>query len=379
MYCDICSKEVGEKNCIYHCAECTYFAHIQCAISISPADTKSHQDPAGADDHPQLPTQISYLFMPDESSSNDLANSLIEKVSFLGASEVGRGLKEGRCDHNSTLLDAQTNEICDACVRPISTPYYNCSECHLVLHKSCAELPSEIQHPFHTIHRLILQKTSLFKCDACGRYCNGFSYGCHTGRCNFDLDINCAYLPTTIRHEAHEHPLNLVDDKCDEWCSCCHSDCSDLYKFRCRDCKFHLHIQCASLPKTLRHRYDRHHALILKYTPVGIKLEEYYCEICEEEMNTKLWFYYCADCNYAFHTKCLYTAADESANVKLGTIIHMRNHPHPLTLARKANYKPVCDMCHGPIVNSAIGTSVFQCKVCDFTVDFLCGRYSAIV
>lgn len=38
MYCDICSKEVREKNCIYYCADCQYFAHVHCATSILPAE-----------------------------------------------------------------------------------------------------------------------------------------------------------------------------------------------------------------------------------------------------------------------------------------------------------------------------------------------------
>ncbi|KAI8558901.1 hypothetical protein RHMOL_Rhmol04G0132400 [Rhododendron molle] len=197
FYCDICSKEVRHKNCIYYCADCTYFAHVHWATSILPPDN-SHQDPE-AEDHPPPSTQISCLSMPDESSSIDLVNSLIEKISLLGDSKVGRGLKDGHCDHNSTLLDAETNEVCDACVRPISTPYYNCGECNLILHKSCAELPSEIQYPFHTPHLHILQMTPFLTCDACSRTYTGFSYGCRG--CDFDLDIKCASLPTVGKME----------------------------------------------------------------------------------------------------------------------------------------------------------------------------------
>lgn len=88
--------------------------------------------------------------MPDESSSIDLVNSLIEKISLLGDSKVGRGLKDGRCDHNPTLLDAETNEVCDACVRPISTPYYNCRECNLILQKVVRSYP--VRYNIHSTH-----------------------------------------------------------------------------------------------------------------------------------------------------------------------------------------------------------------------------------
>ncbi|KAF7145511.1 hypothetical protein RHSIM_Rhsim04G0096500 [Rhododendron simsii] len=226
---------------------------------------------------------------------------------------------------------------------------------------SCAELPGEIQHPFHTPHPLILRKTPFLTCDACSRTCTGFSYGCRG--CDFDLDIKCASLPTSIRHEAHAHPLNLVDDECDEWCSSCHDFCN-RYKFRCRDCRFNLHIQCASLPQTLGHGYEDH-ALILKYSPVGIRREEYYCELQEEEMNTKLWFYYCADCNYAFHSKCLCAAARDFANIKLGAIINAEDHPHQLTI-QKAKYNGLkWDACRLPCKNLFC-----ECKECGFNRHF---------
>ncbi|KAF7112682.1 hypothetical protein RHSIM_RhsimUnG0204700 [Rhododendron simsii] len=230
----------------------------------------------------------------------------------------------------------------------------------------CSELPSEIQHPFHTRHPLFLRQTPFVRCGACGRafLYRLFSYGCR--RCNFDLDIKCASLPTTIRHEAHEYPLNLVDEGCDERCSSCHELCRN-YKFRCSDCKFSLHIQCASLPQTHDgHGYDDH-AQILKYSPVGIKREEYYCEICEEEMDTKLWFYYCADCNQAFHGKCLYTAADDFANIKLRAIINVKNHPHHLTIQRAKLNGLNCDACHLPCKNL-----LCECKECGFNLHFHC-------
>lgn len=215
----------------------------------------------------------------------------------------------------------------------------------------------------HITRALILQKMPFFRCDACGRYCNCFSYGCRG--CNFDLDIKCASLPTTIRHEAQE--LNLVDDKCDEWCGSCREFFANSNnKFCCEDCKFNLHIECASLPQTFRHRYDQH-PLILKYTPFGIKPEEYYCEICEEEMNTKLWFYYCADCNYAFHSKCLCTAADEFANANVRAIVKVKNHRHHLTI-QQAKYNGLnCDWCLLPCKNL-----LCECKECDFHLHLHC-------
>lgn len=290
--------------------------------------------------------------MPDKSSSVDLANRLIEQISmgfskawtdlkhfsssdqvksYFSPESIKRLTKMKQCSsvHHLILFDAQTNESCDACCRSISTPYYNCPECHLTLHKSCAKLPHAIQHPLH-IHPITLKGEGCFTCKFCScTYFGGFSF--HCDRCDLYVDIRCASYPSTIRHEAHEHLLNFQQNSnspcsacCEDWTRTrsyknwkmggCYLDYQDWRlnfqdstecTFKCRTCHFNLHPECALLPKKLRHRYDKHD-LILTYSPVGLRSDEYYCEICEGELNPKLWFYYCSDCDYAFHCKCIW-------------------------------------------------------------------------
>ncbi|KAM7500102.1 hypothetical protein LguiA_024516 [Lonicera macranthoides] len=59
--------------------------------------------------------------------------------------------------------DIQTFRRCNGCLDPISSSllggaYYSCvnNECDFFLHKLCAELPSEINHPLHPEHKLFL-------------------------------------------------------------------------------------------------------------------------------------------------------------------------------------------------------------------------------
>ncbi|KAI8028608.1 hypothetical protein LOK49_LG02G01733 [Camellia lanceoleosa] len=76
------------------------------------------------------------------------------------------------CYENELLILNELNKdkICNACVRKISAPFYSCGRCDLFLHKWCAELPDELEHPCHP-HLLILSKKppeprGLFYCRA---------------------------------------------------------------------------------------------------------------------------------------------------------------------------------------------------------------------
>lgn len=123
-------------------------------------------------------------------------------------------------------------------------------------------------------------------------------------------------------------------------------------------CNFRLDGDCALLPRTLTHKYDNH-ALTLKYKPVGIISKEYYCEICEKDVNPRTWFYYCSsrDCDYSFHLSCICRDAQIIyQKVKIGAKIISRRHPCPLTTVLKREMK-------GGEVSSAV---FVECKKCKF-------------
>ncbi|KAB1201468.1 hypothetical protein CJ030_MR0G003703 [Morella rubra] len=59
--------------------------------------------------------------------------------------------------YNERLQNDRTRRDCQGCLADIAGPNYSCKECKgFVLHKSCAELPQELQHPSHPKHPLIL-------------------------------------------------------------------------------------------------------------------------------------------------------------------------------------------------------------------------------
>ncbi|KAL8251893.1 hypothetical protein R6Q59_035586 [Mikania micrantha] len=206
---------------------------------------------------------------------------------------------------------------CTGCSRPIiKMPFFKCStsKCHFVLHDWCSRLPEELtNHVGHRQHTLKLYKNTkdsfAFTCRICKLICNGFSYRCN--QCEYFIDINCAFIPKEITHEAHaSHLLTRVDASSSHLseieCRACRLpiDKGEIY-FRCSSSYFHLDCQCALiLPKTIRHKLDKH-SLKFSYSPVEDHKSRYFCEICEEELDPRKWFYHCVNqCAQSIHSAC---------------------------------------------------------------------------
>jgi hypothetical protein len=68
-------------------------------------------------------------------------------------------------EHDLELIDEQLakKEKCDACVSPISLPFYSCAQCRFFLHKSCIELLRKKTHPLHQHTRILLPEISYIR------------------------------------------------------------------------------------------------------------------------------------------------------------------------------------------------------------------------
>ena len=111
------------------------------------------------------------------------------------------------------------------------------------------------------------------------------------------LDVKCASLPRYIKHEVHEHPLLLKEECVSEGCAACYQHIK-IFSFGCDACNFNLHYYCALLPRTIRHRYDKH-PFAITHSPIPDGPNQYICEFCEEDMhnpdkNIQLGCYYIA-------------------------------------------------------------------------------------
>ncbi|KAJ0673848.1 putative chromatin regulator PHD family [Helianthus annuus] len=229
--------------------------------------------------------------------------------------------------HPLVLVDSQRNNItreCDGCDSPIiAMPFYKCTNgCNFVLHEWCTRLPAELKGQLSQLRRynqhIYLQHTIILMhkvevpyemptCCVCYHSCRRFAY--HCGWCDNYIHVWCALAPTCITHKSHPYHLfrRLHDKTLDkDYCRLCLSDFRyprDT-SYTCILCDFHLHMECALLlPETTRHKYDKH-PMTLCYSPVEDHIGDYFCEVCEEEINPNGAFYHCHECLQSMHTAC---------------------------------------------------------------------------
>ncbi|XP_059629574.1 uncharacterized protein LOC132272440, partial [Cornus florida] len=204
----------------------------------------------------------------------------------------------------------------------IDGPVYVCRQCNYLLHKSCAELPLKINHPFHPHPLVLIDTSSHFQCQACKCSVLGFRYSCNN--CDFEMDVTCASLTNfPLKFQVHQHPLAYFNDNSSRFvtftkkekansvtCSTC-TNFTGFPFFRCVPCDFSIKLCCLSiLPHTFKHSNHRH-SLILTYSHIKDNSDddddsEYYCDVCEELRELRESTYYCKDCHYVAHTSCVF-------------------------------------------------------------------------
>lgn len=141
---------------------------------------------------------------------------------------------------------------CAACTRQASGLIYYCDTCNYCLHKTCSTLPQTHTHRVDPRHALALLSSpaypeGAFNCNACG--CNGTGFCYHCPECQIDVHPVCAFMPLTVKSQAHEHVLGLCFSPpyADKGFSCdiCNGPGSNHWLYRCDLCEFDTHMKCA--------------------------------------------------------------------------------------------------------------------------------------
>ncbi|KAJ0436421.1 hypothetical protein HanHA300_Chr16g0590661 [Helianthus annuus] len=121
----------------------------------------------------------------------------------------------------------------------------------------------------------------------------------------------------------------------------------------------------------------------LSYFPIENHKSDYFCEVCERQLNPEMPFYHCHECMQSMHTACApsilqyetYDADDkgvyEFVNVKFGgRYENSKVHPHPLSFVQGIQDDGQCHKCGCRLQFKMI----FKCLTCEFAVDEYCCR-----
>ncbi|PPD98343.1 hypothetical protein GOBAR_DD04592 [Gossypium barbadense] len=277
-----CQKPV--EGWSYGCNQCEFYLHKGCAeLELAP----KIQHPF----HPKHPLTL----LPKSPYSSSISGCDLCGKNFEGfvynyfdyefdllincallQSSIAANFPNSLHPHPLHFFQNYNKEVepdCPGCQKPISGPFYHCSDCTYPivfnLHKECAELPLEINHPCDRKHPLTLlpqppthpQKCS---CSLCRIQWKGFVYSCSL--CNFDLSLDdFLFSPPTITVASHEHPWMLVSRKMWFVCDFCGTD-GDHSPYHCDTCVLFVHKNYISLP-----------------------LEDWMCKICYKEVDIIIW------------------------------------------------------------------------------------------
>ncbi|KAG2300588.1 hypothetical protein Bca52824_037060 [Brassica carinata] len=278
--CEVCQKEIIWTCGAYSCSKCPGSAiHVKCATKFGIWDGIEHEDVSE--------------YSEDFSSYEVIEEGVIK---YFGHEKHTLKLKE-ESDANDEC------KWCKVCRYPIfSSPFYDCMKCDaFIIHQKCAYLPKKITDSFYKLPlTLVFDTYGLCLCNACQNFFEGSAYKSAGNRVS--LDVRCGSISEPFVHESHPpHSLYIKYSK-GEFCNACGD--KECLVLSCEECEFFLDIKCSILPKMVKHKNDKDHFLILRY---GEKTrEQFWCEICEEDLNPNKWFYSCDHCGITFHIKCTF-------------------------------------------------------------------------
>ncbi|XP_073119923.1 uncharacterized protein [Henckelia pumila] len=374
--CVICEKDTSRLFGAYVCLRCDDMAHVDCAVSA-------------------MENQGEILHLPP-ALYDELLLSLIMRIRLEENTKDGETLmleKYHSTPHSLTSNDetvVHDESVCNACIRHIAAPpYYSCTQsanCDFLLHKFCADLPLVSDDLFGRSRDLVFPRRdeffSLFFCELCLRLGNGFGYSYSSSYGGSDIfHVECGLAPWVIEHDSHkQHPLIRSGYK--KWLedirSCCDKINPSWWDFySCTQCRFTIHIRCALLPKTVKHKFDQHPLTLITDSDMG---DDHFCEFCEKDINPSYWFYRCMECDNSFHVECIPSTGKYSRIKFGGTVVFpaaCHGVDHPLSLVRMLDVgSQTCGVCHNTIQGFKDGMAL-HCSQCDFWIHFKCGSESS--
>ncbi|PKI44781.1 hypothetical protein CRG98_034729 [Punica granatum] len=315
----------------------------------------------------------------------------------MNTGNTPRLLQHPSHEHDLVLQELSETFSCECHICNFYTeggPAYHCVDCEFFLHKSCAEMPPEMQHPFHPQHPLALTISSRkdYGCGGCGDFViNKYRYQCDGCRVALHLGCAAATLPPEeekhkdeqkhqdkdhheeemIEHFAHDHPLASFHVDVPNYIRC--KACKERISGRvygCRACIFMLHESCALAPREImNHPFHPQHPLTLLVDSDPT----FRCKVCKRYCFSS---YNCNECGFILDMECAVSIVhppqdDESRSTdNRRDQIHHFSHPHQLTsLHAKAELRAICEFCP-----QKISSDFYCCPGCPFLLHQSCAE-----
>ncbi|MFQ6653437.1 hypothetical protein Gotur_024847, partial [Gossypium turneri] len=273
-HCDGCG-ELLSAPC-FTCIHCNYHLHKQCAEA--PFEIPNHPL------HPQHSDVGLFLRQRPHPSDHWVYGCALCKEK-----------------QSPTIIDVPKRFNWSWCHEPLIDAIYLCPDCpSFIIHKKCLdELPTEIDHPTHRLHPLILNRSDGdYLCNLCQKQHSGPFYSCSL--CHFNINVECAWpRPTVEDRSRHQHPFTLLRRQDSFICDACGTE-GNFISYICSTCNLMVHKDCTSLPRIIK--FSRHdHCVFHKYFLKGLTRQD--CKICFKEVRLERGSYSCVKqgCNYVVH------------------------------------------------------------------------------
>ncbi|KAL8062154.1 hypothetical protein ABFX02_02G128400 [Erythranthe guttata] len=316
--CDVCMSLIDEMAWVYYCRKCDFGTHLDCVTSeVKQQSASAHNynpniypPPIQSNAYPTCPPQnTGYTYPPNP--NNPYPN-------FTPPNAITPPIPIP--DPQPNIVPSYNYVPPPANPDATVPPYKPCSELPKELQHNSQPLRS---HPAHThalslseIAKPTEDEYSNEKtCSGCEqKFTAGEeAYTCPERDCEFSLHKSCFDLPEELqRNSHHDHKLNLLLEppyySIYYECSACGEEIKG-FSFRCDECtRFRLHVKCAFLPETVDSKAHEHTLVVRHDTPQPADRSGVMCEVCERGIEEECWSYFCKDCNFVTDLQCAFTA-----------------------------------------------------------------------
>ncbi|XP_020879814.1 uncharacterized protein LOC9311443 isoform X2 [Arabidopsis lyrata subsp. lyrata] len=256
-----------------------------------------------------------------------------------------------------------------------------------VVHRTCVNLPNVIQISRHN-HRLFLNSSlssEKWSCGVCRQKIdrNYWEYSCSKG-CAYAVHCKCAMQDDVwdgkeledqpeevydniksyeeigdgiINHFCHPHHNMRFNEDFGKiyyekkQCEACLLPLYDGNSYRCMQCDFNLHEECANLPRRIQNMVHAHQFILRP----GYFNEGFFCESCHR-YSCGFRYNCCEGCNTSLDVRC----------ASLYEPVHHQSHPHPLFLLYTRTTEEPCLIC------GEVSYLLLNCVKCFFALCFCC-------